>query len=171
MSNQRNDPNYELCQFQFANGKHCAMPAHPRFNGLCLNHGSLNRRGYEREDDLITFMAIPSGAVLTQEEIQLALGKLFEALAGNRISTRRAATLAYIGFLLLQTYSGLKAEARMTELQGAKDLRMLLKMKYGNQRPATRRQGENGEQRSASCERRSGNGEKSDSRERVTQRR
>ncbi len=107
------------------------MPAHPRFNGLCLNHGSLNRRGYEREDDLITFMAIPSGTVLTQEQIQLALGRLFEALAGNRISTRRAATLAYIGFLLMQTYSGLKAEARMTELQGARDLSMLLKMKYG----------------------------------------
>jgi len=107
------------------------MPAHPRFHGLCLNHGSLNRRGYEREDDLITFMAIPSGTVLTQEEIQLALARVFEALAGNRISTRRAATLAYIGFLMQQSYSGLKAEARMTELQGAKDLRMLLKMKYG----------------------------------------
>jgi hypothetical protein len=57
--------------------------------------------------------------------------KLFEALAANRISTRRAATLAYIGHLLLQAYSGLKAEARMTALQGAKDLHMLLKVKYG----------------------------------------
>jgi hypothetical protein len=107
------------------------MPAHPKYNGLCLNHGTIHRRTMEREDDLYNEMASPSGAFLSQAEINQALGKLFEALAGNRISPRRAATLAYIGYLLLQTYSGLKAEARMTALQGAKDLHLMLKMAYG----------------------------------------
>ena len=107
------------------------MPAHPKYNGLCLNHGTLNSRTNVREDELYDYMTSPSGGPLTQQEIQRALARVFEALASNRISTRRAATLAYIGFLMLQTYSGLKAEARMTELQGFKDLRMLLKMKYG----------------------------------------
>ena len=131
MTVKRSENPYDLCQFTFANGKKCGMPAHPRFHGLCLNHGSLNRRGYEREDELCNDMCIPAGESLTQEEIQRALARVFEALAANRISTRRAATLAYIGFLMQQTYSGLKAEARMTALQGAKDLRMLLQMKYG----------------------------------------
>jgi hypothetical protein len=131
MTVKRSENPFDLCQFQFANGKCCGMPAHPKYNGLCLNHGTLNSRTNVREDDLFNFMAIPSGATLTQEEIQRALGRVFEALASNRISTRRASTLAYLGFLMLQTYSGLKAEARMTELQGAKDLRMLLQMKYG----------------------------------------
>ncbi len=107
------------------------MPAHPKYHGLCLNHGTIHSRANAREDDLYNEMAIPAGASLTQEEIQRALARVFEALAANRISTRRAATLAYLGFLMLQTYSGLKAEARMTALQGAKDLHQLLKMAYG----------------------------------------
>lgn len=139
MSNQRIDPNYDLCQFQFANGKCCGMPAHPKYNGLCLNHGTIHKRATMREDDLYNELASPSGAFLSQAEINQALGKLFEALAANRISTRRAATLAYIGHLLLQAYSGLKAEAHMTAMQGARDLHMLLKMKYG---PTLRREAE-----------------------------
>jgi len=139
MSNQRIDPNYDLCQFQFANGKCCGMPAHPKYNGLCLNHGTIHMRTTAREDDLYNELASPSGAFLSPAEINQALGKLFEALAANRISTRRAATLAYIGHLLLQAYSGLKAEAHMTAMQGARDLHMLLKMKYG---PALRREAE-----------------------------
>ena len=139
MTIKRAENPYDLCQFQFANGKCCGMPAHPKYNGLCLNHGTIHSRANVREDDLFNYMAIPSGAVLTQEEIQRALARVFEALAANRISTRRAATLAYIGFLMLQTYSGLKAEARMTELQACKNLNMLLKMKYG---PALRREAE-----------------------------
>jgi len=131
MSNRRNDPDYNLCQFQFANGKCCGMPAHPKYNGLCLNHGTINSRANVREDELYDYMTSPSGEPLTQQEIQRALARVFEALAANRISTRRAATLAYLGFLMLQTYSGLKAEARMTALQGAKDLHLMLKMAYG----------------------------------------
>jgi hypothetical protein len=139
MTIKRTDTPYDLCQFQFANGKLCGMPAHPNYNGLCLNHGTIRMRATVREDDLYNELASPSGAFLSQAEINQALGRLFEALAANRISTRRAATLAYIAYLLLQAYSGLKAEARMVELQGARDLHMLLKMKYG---PALRREAE-----------------------------
>ncbi len=131
MTVKRSENPFDLCQFQFANGSRCGMPAHPKYSGLCLNHGTLNSRANVREDELINYMVSPTGAPLTQEEIQRALARVFEALAANRISTRRAATLAYIGFLMQQSYSGLKAEARKTELQGAKDLRMLLQMKYG----------------------------------------
>jgi hypothetical protein len=139
MTIKRSDNPYDLCQFQFANGKCCGMPAHLKYNGLCLNHGTIHKRSNAREDDLYNELASPSGAFLSPAEINQALGKLFEALAANRISTRRAATLAYIGHLLLQAYSGLKAEARMTAMQGARDLHMLLKMKYG---PALRKEAE-----------------------------
>ena len=115
------------------------MAAHPKYNGLCLNHGTIHKRATMREDDLYNELASPSGAFLSPAEINQALGKLFEALAANRISTRRAATLAYIGHLLLQAYSGLKTEAHMTAMQGARDLHMLLKMKYG---PALRKEAE-----------------------------
>jgi len=107
------------------------MPAHPNYDGLCLNHGTIHMRTTAREDDLYNELASPSGAFLSQAEINQSLRKLYEALAGNRISPRRAATLAYIAYLLLQAHAGLKAEARLTELQGFKNLNMLLKMKYG----------------------------------------
>ena len=139
MTIRRAENPYDLCQFQFANGKCCGMPAHPKYNGLCLNHGTIHSRTNAREDDLYNLLVSPANGQLTQAEINQALTRLFEALAANRISTRRAATLAYIGHLLLQAYSGLKAEARMVELQGARDLRMLLKMKYG---PALRKDAE-----------------------------
>jgi hypothetical protein len=139
MTTKRSDNPYDLCQFQFANGKCCGMPAHPNYDGLCLNHGTIHQRATAREEDLYNELASPSGAFLSQAEINQALGKLFEALSANHISTRRAATLAYIAYLLLQAHSGLKAEARLTELQGARDLRMLLKMKYG---PALRKEAE-----------------------------
>ena len=139
MTTTRAENPFDLCQFQFANGKCCGMPAHPKYNGLCLNHGTIHSRANAREDELYNLLVSPAGGILSQEEIHQALGKLFEALAANRISTRRAATLAYIAYLLLQAHAGLKAEARMTELQGAKDLRMFLKMKYG---PALRKEAE-----------------------------
>ncbi len=139
MTIKRAENPYDLCQFQFANGKCCGMPAHPKYNGLCLNHGTIHSRANAREDDLYNLLVSPSNGLLTQAEINQALTRLFEALAANRISTRRAATLAYIGHLLLQAYSGLKAEAHMTAMQGARDLHMLLKMKYG---PALRREAE-----------------------------
>ena len=137
MTIKRAENPYDLCQFQFANGKCCGMPAHPKYNGLCLNHGTIHRRANAREDDLYNLLVSPANGQLSQAEINQALTKLFEALAANRISTRRAATLAYIGHLLLQAYSGLQAEARMLELQSARDLHMLLKMKYG---PALRKE-------------------------------
>jgi len=131
MTTKRADNPYDLCQFQFANGKCCGMPAHPNYDGLCLNHGTIHMRTTAREDDLYNELASPSGAFLSQAEINQSLRKLYEALAGNRISPRRSATLAYIAYLLLQAHAGLKAEARLTELQGFKNLNMLLKMKYG----------------------------------------
>ena len=72
------------------------MPAHPKYEGLCLNHATIHRRTYHREDDLVKELASPAGDFITQIDINHVLGKLFEALAANRVSPKRAATLAYI---------------------------------------------------------------------------
>ena len=111
MSNRRPDASYNLCTFKFANGKFCTMPAHPKYEGLCLNHATIHRRTYHREDDLVKELASPAGDFITQIDINHVLGKLFEALAANRVSPRRAATLAYIGHLLMRSQSGARREA------------------------------------------------------------
>jgi hypothetical protein len=100
-----------LCTFTFANGKCCGMPAHPKHNGLCLDHATIHRRTSHREDDLRNELASPAGDFITQIDINHVLGKLFEALAANRVSPRRAATLAYIGHLLLQSQKNARQEA------------------------------------------------------------
>ena len=60
------------------------MPAHPKFNGLCLNHGTMHKRTSVTEDE----MASPTGEFHSAADVNNAQGKLFRALAGNRVSTR-----------------------------------------------------------------------------------
>jgi hypothetical protein len=116
MSNRRPDASYNLCTFQFANGKCCGMPAHPKHNGLCLNHATIHPRTFHREDDLFRELASPAGDFITQIDINHVLGKLFDALAANRVSPRRASTLAYIAHLLIQSQKGAKREATQWEI-------------------------------------------------------
>ncbi len=51
-----------------------------------------------------------TGNFLTATDINFVLGKLFTALAQNRIPPRNAATLAYIGQLLLHSLHDVKTE-------------------------------------------------------------
>jgi len=129
MSNKRPDATYNLCNFKFANGKFCTMPAHPNYEGLCLNHATIHRRTFHREDDLVKELASPAGDFITQIDINHVLGKLFEALAANRVSPKRAATLAYIGHLLMRSQSGARDEANNWAIE-SKVLSKLVAIKY-----------------------------------------
>jgi hypothetical protein len=48
-------------------------------------------------------LASLTGDFHSAADVNNVLGNLFHALAGNRVSTKRAATLAYIGYLLMQS--------------------------------------------------------------------
>ena len=105
------------------------MPAHPNYEGLCLNHATIHRRTFHREDDLVKELASPAGDFITQIDINHVLGKLFEALAANRVSPKRAATLAYIGHLLMRSQSGARDEANNWAIE-SKVLSKLVAIKY-----------------------------------------
>ncbi len=141
MTTKRSNSPYDLCQFKYADGRFCGLPTDPSGDGFCRSHASLQRfrlRPPVEEEaplNLTDFTSDPP----SQEDLHRAVGRVMQALAANRISTRRAATFGYLAQLLLQVRAGLQADARMLELQGAKDLRMLLKMKYG---PALRKDAE-----------------------------
>lgn len=126
---KRPDATYNLCTFKFANGKFCTMPAHPKHDGLCLNHATIHRRTFHREDDLVKELSSPAGDFITQIDINHVLGKLFEALAANRITPKRAATLAYIGHLLLRSQSGARREASNWPIE-SQVLSKLVEIKY-----------------------------------------
>ena len=113
MSNARPSDAYDLCQFQYANGRLCGLPAQPKGDGLCLSHyRQAHTKPAPREDDLSAELANPAGDYITQIDINHVLGKLFDALAAKRCSPRRASALAYIACLLAQTQKAAKEEAR-----------------------------------------------------------
>ena len=132
MSNARPSNIFNLCQFKFANGRMCGLPAHPKHDGLCLAHARvISLREQPREEDLSAELSSFAGDYITQIDINHTLGKLFDALAANRISSRRAGTLAYIGCLLMQTQVGAKHEASRWDLD-APTMKKLLELKYPN---------------------------------------
>jgi hypothetical protein len=132
MTSTRPDIYYGLCKFTFADGRRCAMPEHPDTKGFCRNHGTTHRRTQVREDDLFAELASPAGDFITKIDINHVLGKLFGALAANRISPRRAATLAYIGQLLLRSQEGARFEAANWSSEH-RILNQLIDIKYPGQ--------------------------------------
>jgi len=130
MSNARPSDIFNLCQFQFANGRLCGLPAHPKGDGLCLVHyRHVTAKPKPREDDLSQELKSPAGDYITQIDINHVLGKFFDALAANRLSPRRARSLAYIAYLINQTQKGAKDEARRWNID-APIFKRLLRLKY-----------------------------------------
>ena len=135
MSNARPTDIFNLCQFTFANGRMCGLPAHPKGEGLCLTHFRATKAKPDpREDDLSADLRSPAGDYITQIDINHVLGKLFDALAANRLSPRRASSLAYIVFLLMQSQEGAKDEARRWFIDYPV-FKQLLKLKYPKDHP------------------------------------
>jgi len=103
-----------LCQFPFADGRRCRMLRHPGHPSLCIFHARAELQLLE-SDRLGTEL----GQTLTRDfmtatDVNHILGKLYTAFAQNRISPRNAATLAYIGQLLLASVNGIKSEFKFS---------------------------------------------------------
>ncbi len=75
-------------------------------------------------------LATPSGDFLTQIDINHILGNLFQALAANRVSTKRASALAYICFNILKSQEGMHDQVRFMELTAFDFLHDALEKKY-----------------------------------------
>jgi len=89
----------------------CGLPAHPKHDGLCLNHARLvSYKNEPREQDLSAELCSPVEDYITQIDINHVLGKLFDALAANRISVKRASSLAHIADLLMRSQEGAKRD-------------------------------------------------------------
>lgn len=103
-----------LCQFSFADGRRCRMlriPSHPDF---CYTHAradlqerEANRLGAELAQTL-------TGNFMTATDVNHALGRLYTAVARGQIDPRRAASMAYIAQLLLQSTHAIKSEFNFT---------------------------------------------------------
>lgn len=100
----------QRCQFSFADGRRCRMQsAQP---ALCPAHASAHAitQSEQYRQKFATSLAPLSGEFRTATEINCALGKVFLAVAQNRIPRRDAVALGYLAQLMLQTLPAVKAE-------------------------------------------------------------
>lgn len=105
--------NSPLCKFQFADARRCRMLRrdHP---SLCPFHARAEQQLRESHQLGSEISRTLSGDFLTATDINFVLGKLFTAVAQNRIPRRNAAVLAYLGQLLLHSLSGVKQEFKFS---------------------------------------------------------
>ncbi len=98
------------CCFSFSDGRYCRMPRaadHPEY---CIHHSREDRQLLEAERIGELLAATPSGEFLTATDVNSVLGKLYTAIALNRIPLRNAALMAYVGQLLLNSTTAIKSE-------------------------------------------------------------
>jgi hypothetical protein len=131
----------DRCTHTSADGRRCVLIRAATNYPFCVYHAmdeslpdrgrprrslSATQRGsaqmFERpEDDVTADLLGPIHDFRTGAAINHALGKLVILLAGNRISPRRAAVLAYTFQLLLQSVSEVKTELKVTHNYDAMD--------------------------------------------------
>jgi hypothetical protein len=111
MTAKRSAPNdSHLCQFSFTDGRKCRMLRLEEHPTLCLFHARQEEQLLESERLGAELSASLTGNFLTATDINFVLGKLFTALAQNRIPPRNASILAHIGHLLLHSLRDVKNE-------------------------------------------------------------
>lgn len=97
----------DRCEFKYASGRHCRMVRVAPEEQLCFRHWELEQR-----DDAAAKAAnqiIGSKDSLdTEDAIHKALGNVFRQLVHNKISSRNAAVLGYLGQLMMGKCSSLE---------------------------------------------------------------
>jgi hypothetical protein len=100
----------DLCQFPFSDGRRCRMLRHPGHSCLCIFHARAESQLLETERLGIELGETLTGDFMTATDINHAMGRLYTAVAQNRIPVRHANTLARIGSTLLRSVPGIKTE-------------------------------------------------------------
>jgi len=101
---------YPRCSHRDAAGRQCRTPITDPRSSLCSYH--FNQRAQKQADltDVYAPLIRNSQGLQTAQGINLSLTNLYQLLARNLISPRRAAVLAYINSLLLRTLPAIDAD-------------------------------------------------------------
>jgi hypothetical protein len=112
MDKRSNADNRHLCCFSYSDGRQCRMLRHRDHPGLCPFHSREERQALESERIGTELAATLTGHFLTASDINHVLGKVFTALAQDRISIKKAKALAYVAQLMLQSIPTVKDETK-----------------------------------------------------------
>ena len=89
------------CTYRSPTGRRCRLSASNAQSSLCPHH--LAKQKQVEDADYFDDLSRSAQHFQTAQGINHSLGKLYELLARNQISARRAAVLSYIASLLLHT--------------------------------------------------------------------
>src|SRR5215813_12192015 len=113
MDKRSNADNRNLCCFSYSDGRRCRMLRHRDHPGLCPFHSREERQALESERIGSELAATLTGHYLTASDINHVLGKVFTALAQDRISVKKAKALAYLAQLMLHSLRYAKQETKI----------------------------------------------------------
>src|SRR6266849_9802350 len=140
MTTKRAGSPYDLCNFQFDDGRGCCMPSIPSLNGYCRSHGTVlkPRPADEHNADLLLEIGLFNDDPPSEDDVHRAMSRVFRALAANRISTRRAATFGYLAQIILTSKGSKQVRQASHDLSNAflKTLDLAYNPKYGKLNPA-----------------------------------
>jgi len=106
----RKTPDPNRCAFETSDGRRCRLPRSATHASLCVFHSREEQQLLESRKIGTELAATLTGNFLTATDINYALGKVFAAVAQNRIPVRTAHTLAYLGQIMLFSLPALKKE-------------------------------------------------------------
>lgn len=96
------------CAHRTAGGRQCRLLASDAHSGLCPQHLAAQKQ--KQEDDHFQYLIRNYQYFQTAQGINHSLGNLYELLAQNLISPRRAAVLAYVSSLMLRSLPQIDAD-------------------------------------------------------------
>jgi hypothetical protein len=96
------------CQFHTSSGRQCRLFASDQHSRLCSHHLAIEKQ--KDTSNIYAPLIRNSQGLQTAQGINYSLSNLYELLAKNHISPRRAAVLAYINSLLLRTLPQIDAD-------------------------------------------------------------
>jgi len=98
------------CQFQFSDGRCCRMLRSPDHSSFCAFHARQELQLLESQRLGGEISASLHGDFLTATDINHVLGKLFIAVAQDRVPLRKATALAFLGQVMLSSLPHVKQE-------------------------------------------------------------
>ena len=114
MTARRQDsPFPDLCRFEFSDGRMCSMPA--TVGNYCRSHAEVYKSHPPVEEDLSSELGQFFSGTDGSLDVHRALERVFKAVSANRITNRRAATLGYLGQLILLSKPGFDSPASLSK--------------------------------------------------------
>jgi len=102
MSSRHTNPTQTpRCTFAYKDGRHCTLPAHPKFDGLCYSHGTFSRRA-SRQDNLLRVLQPLANGRSSARARNRALRALSRAMCEGSLSPERVGAITKLTVLVDQ---------------------------------------------------------------------